>query len=81
MFISVPGNAKIRDQINESGRVLAALIGKKFPVADEVWPGINAFNRMIYNNGLMDTWVTMITPDDCEVSDVALVLCFSFRFH
>ncbi len=40
MTISVPDDAEIRDQINESGRVLAALIGKKFPVADEVWPEI-----------------------------------------
>ena len=68
MTISVPDDAEIRDQINESGRVLAALIGKKFPVAEEVWPGINAFNRMIYDDGLMDTWVTMIGVDDREVS-------------
>ena len=79
MTISVPDDAEIRDQINESGRVLAALIGKKFPVAEEVWPGINAFNRMIYDNGLMDTWVTMIGFDDREVSgNVLLVLCFFF---
>ena len=82
MTISVPGNAEIQDQINESGRVLAALIGKKFPVAEEVWPGINAFNRMIYDDGLMDTWVTMIGVDDREVSgNVPLVLCFSCCLH
>ncbi len=81
MTICVPGNAKIWDQINESGRVLAALIGKKFPVADEVWQEMNVFNQMIDRYGLMDTWVTKITPDDREVSDVALVFCFSFRFH
>ena len=75
MTIYVPGNSGIWDQINESGRVLAALIGKKFPVADEVWPGINVFNRMIYKYGLMDTWVTMISVVDCEVSgNVPLVL-------
>ena len=78
MTISIPDDAKIRDQINESGRVLAALIGKKFPVAEEVWPGINAFNRMIYDDGLTDTWVTMIGVKDCEVSgNVPLVLYFS----
>ena len=82
MTICVPGNAEIRDQINESCRVLAALIGKKFPVADEVWPGINVFNRMIDKSRLMDTWVTMISVVDCEVSgNVPLVLCFSFCLH
>ncbi len=76
--ISVPDDAKIRDQINESGRVLAAHIGKKFPVAEEVWLGINTFNRMIYDEGLMDTWVTMIVVKDREVSgNVPLVLYFS----
>ena len=82
MTISVPDDAEIRDQINESGRVLAALIGKKFPVAEEVWPGINSFNRMIYDEGLMDTWVTMIGVEDCKVSgNVLLVLCFSCCLH
>jgi hypothetical protein len=47
-------------------------------VAEEVWPGINSFNRMIYDEGLMDTWVTMIGVKDCKVSgDVSLVLYFS----
>ena len=82
MTISVPDDAEIRDQINESGRVLAALIGKQFPVAEEVWPGINAFNCMIYDDGLMDTWVTMIGVEDREVSgNVPLVLCFSCCLH
>jgi hypothetical protein len=56
--------------------VLAALIGKDFPVADDVWPEINQFNRMICGFNIEDTWVTMITPDDREVSDVALYLLF-----
>ena len=76
--ICVPGNSEIRNRILEGGRVLAALIGKDFPVADDVWPEINQFNRMICGFNIEDTWVTMITPDDREVSDVALVFCFSF---
>ena len=64
MTICVPGDAKIRDQINEGGRVLAALIGKRFPVANDVWPKINVFNRMIDRYGLMDTWVTMVSLED-----------------
>ena len=64
MTICVPGNAKIRDQINESGRVLSALIGKKIPVADDVWPEINIFSPMIDGYGLTDTWVTMVSPED-----------------
>ena len=79
--ICVPGNSEIRNRILEGGRVLAALIGKDFPVADDVWPEINQFNRMICGFNIEDTWVTMITPDDREVSDVALVFCFSFHFH
>ena len=79
--ICVPGNSEIRNRILEGGRVLAALIGKDFPVADDVWPEIDLFNRMICGFNIKDTWVTMITPDDREVSDVALVFCFSFHFH
>ena len=82
MTICVLGDAEIRDQINESGRVLAALIGKRFPVANDVWPEINVFNRMIDRYGLMDTWVTMVSLEDREVSDdVPLVFCFSFCLH
>ena len=80
--IRVPGNAEIRNQINEGGRVLAALNGKEFPVANNVWPEINVFNRMIDGYGLTDTWVTMVSPEDREVSDdVALVFFFSYCFH
>ena len=82
MPICVSGDAKIRERINEDGRVLAALIGKRFPVADDVWPKINVFNLMIYKYGLMDTWVTMVSVVDREVSgNVPLVLCFSFCVH
>ena len=79
--ICVPGNSEIRNRILEGGRVLAALIGKDFPVANDVWPDINLFNQMICGVNIEDTWVTMITQDDREVSDVALVCCFSFHFH
>ena len=82
MTIPVSGDAEIRDQIKKNGRVLAALIGKKFPVADEVWPGINAFNPMIDRYGLMDTWVTMVSAEDCKVSDdVPLIFFVSYRYH
>ena len=82
-LIRVPDDddAEIRNQIIEGGRVLATLIGKDFPVADDVWPGINQFNQMICGFNIEDTWVTMVTPDDREVSDVALVFCVSYRFH
>ena len=79
--ICVPGNSEIRNRILEGGRVLAALIGKDFPVANDVWPDINRFNQMICGVNIEDTWATMITQDDREVSDVALVCCFSFHFH
>ena len=69
--IRAPGNSEIRNLILEGGKVLAALIGKDFPVADDVWPEINQFNRMICGFNIEDTWVTMITPDDREVNDVA----------
>ena len=80
--IRVPGDAEIRNQINEGGRVLAALIGNKFPVADKVWPEVYVFNWMIDGYRLSDTWVTTVSPEDREVSDdVALVFVFSYRFH
>jgi hypothetical protein len=61
--------------------VLAALIGKDFLVANDVWLEINQFNRMICGFNIEDTWGMMVTPEDREVSDVALVFCFSFRFY
>ena len=62
--------------------MLAALIGKRFPVADDVWPEINVFNCMIDRYGLMYTWVTMVSVEDCEVSDdVPLVFFLSYCFH
>ena len=75
--LCVPGNSEILNQILEGGRVLASLIGKDFPVADDVWPGINRFNRMICEFNIEGTWVTMITPDDRMVSDICIgVLLF-----
>ena len=77
----MPGTrTEILNRILEGGGVLASLVGNNFPVANDVWPGINRFNRMICELNIEDTWVTMITPDDREVSDVALVFCFSFNF-
>ena len=76
--IRVPGNAEIRNQILEGGRVLARLIGKEFPVADQVWPEINVFHRMIDGYGMADTWVTMVSLEDREVSNVAKAFCLSF---
>ena len=73
--VRVPGNAEIRNQILEGGRVLARLIGKEFPVAGQVWPEINIFHRMIDDRGLNDTWVTMVGPEDREVRNVAMA-CF-----
>ena len=73
----VPGNTEILNRILEGGSVLASLIGKDFPVADEVWPGIARFNRMICELHIEDTWVTMITADDRMVSDICIgVLLF-----
>ena len=73
----VPGNTEILNRILEGGSVLASLIGKDFPVADEVWPGIDRFNRMICELHIEDTWVTMITADDRMVSDICIgVLLF-----
>ena len=61
--------------------MLAAFIGKDFLVANDVWPEINQFNWMICGFNIEDMWVTMVTPDNCEVSDVVLVFCFSFCFY
>ena len=76
--ICVPGSAEIQNRIIEGGRVLAALIGKDFPVADDVWPEVNQFHRMIDDCGLKDTWVTMVSPEDQEVSNVDMAFCLSF---
>ena len=69
---------EIQGRILEGGRQLARLIGREFPVADEVWPEINAFHRMIGGYKLNDTWVTMVTPDEREVSNP--MLAFSCIF-
>jgi hypothetical protein len=69
---------EIRNRILECGKVLAALIGKDFPVADDVWPEVNQFHRMIDGYGLKDTWVTMVSPEDREVSNVAKAFYSSF---
>ena len=60
--------------------MLASLLGKEFPIADEVWPEINMFQQMIYGYGLKDTWVTVVSPEDWEVINVAMEICLSF-FH
>jgi hypothetical protein len=75
--VCVPGNTEILNRILEGGRVLASLIGKDFPVADDVWLGINQFNRMICESNIEDTWVTMITADNRMVSVICIgVLLF-----
>ena len=58
--------------------MLASLLGKEFPIADEVWPEINIFQQMIYGYGLKDTWVTVVSPEDREVSNVVMAFCLSF---
>ena len=70
--------AEIHVRILEGGRQLVLLIGKDFPVADEVWPEVNKFHQLIDGCKLNDTWVTVITPDEREVSDFALAFCLSF---
>ena len=68
-------------RILEGGRELALLIGEEFPDADDVWPGINRFNRMICGLHIEDTWVTMITADDRIVRDICIgVFQFFFTF-
>jgi hypothetical protein len=80
-LIRVPDddNAKIRNQIIKVGRVLAPLVGKKFPVADDVWPVVNQFHRVIDGYKLNYTWVTMITPNEREVSSFAFAFVLFFR--
>ena len=78
--ICVPGNSEIRNRLLEGGRVLALLIGDDFPVANDVWLGVNRFNQIVCGNNIEDTWVTMITSDDRDVSDVSLVCWFCFTF-
>ena len=69
------------ERILEGGRELASLIGEEFPEADDVWPGINRFNRMICELHIEDTWVTMITADDRIVRDICIgVFQFFFTF-
>ena len=75
---SPPDMAEIQNRILEGGGRLALLIGKDFPIAEEVWPEVNQFHRMIDGYGLNDTWVTMVTPEDREVSNFALAFCLSF---
>ena len=79
--IRVQGNSEIWNQIIEGGRVLARLIEKEFPVADQVWPEINIFHRMIDGYGMADTWVTMVSPEDREVSHVAKAFWLSFCYY
>ena len=75
---SPPDIAELHARILEGGKRLALFIGKDFPVASEVWTELNKFHRMIDGYGLNDTWVTMIAPEDQEVSIFALALCLSF---
>ena len=58
--------------------MLAALVGKDFPVAGELWTEVNRFHRVIDGNELNNTWVTMITPDEREVSDFAFAYFLLF---
>ena len=65
-------------RILEGGRQLALLIGKDFPVADDVWPVVNQFHRLIDGYKLNDTWVTVITLDEREVSIFAFAFVLFF---
>ena len=56
--------AEIHRRILEGGRQIELLIGRDFPVAGNVLPVVDQFNRMIGDYGLKDTWVIMITPED-----------------
>ena len=67
---SLPDIAEIHRRILEGGRQIESLIGRDFTVAGNVLPVVDQFNRMIGDYGLKDTWVTMITPEDREVSNV-----------
>ncbi len=72
----LPEIAEIQKRINEGGRVLAALIGKDF--AGEIWTEVNRFYRVIDGNKLNNTGLTMITPEEQEVSDFAFAYFLSF---
>ena len=62
--------ANIHGRILKGGKQLSVLvIGKEFPVAGELWPQVSCIHRWIDNNKLNDTWVTMLIPDEREVSD------------
>ena len=58
--------------------MLATLVRKDFPVAGELWTEVNRFHRVIDGNELNNTWVTMINPDEREVSDFAFAYFLSF---
>ena len=70
--------AEFHARIVEGGRKLALLIGKDFPIADEVWPEVNWLHWLIDGCKLNDTWVTVITPDERDVSNCALSFLVSF---
>ena len=57
---------------------LRYLLGKIFPILEEVWPEVNQFHWMIDGYGLNNTWVTMVTLEDQGVSNFALAFCLSF---
>ena len=67
---SLPDIAEIHRRILKVGRQIESLIGGDFPVAGNVLPVVDQFNWMIGDYGLKDTWLTMITPEDREVSNV-----------
>ena len=70
--------AEIHSLILEGGRQLALLVGKDFPVAGEVWPEVNRFHQLIDGCKLNDTWVTVVTTDEQDVSKFALCFFVSF---
>jgi hypothetical protein len=71
--------ASIHGRILEGGKQLAVLvIGKEFPIAGDIWPHVNQIHRLIDNNQLNDTWVTMLIPDEREVSDFEFAYFLSF---
>ena len=70
--------ANLHGQILEEGRQLALLVGKKFPVAGDLWPRVMRFHQVIDDNKLNDIWVTMLIPDEREVRDLAFVFFLSW---
>jgi hypothetical protein len=70
--------ATIKGRILKGGKQLALLVGKDFPVAGDLWPEVNRIHRVIDDNKLNNTWVTMITPDERDVSNCALAFFVSF---